>query len=250
MEKLKNNKIINLIIEIILIVIIILLLVHSCNLQKKNDENKNKKTPTGNVDIIEIKCDNSSTCSEVTTKDETTKKNNQSTILKPINSETKEEPKEEEPLTGLVTVDNHTVQWDGKKDLKIFTNSAYELTDRISPESSNTYKFIVKNKTEYKLKYKITFLETNTQNINMLYKLKKNDAYLVNEYTTYDNINVLDQEFEPGENDTYYLDWKWFSSSNDTHIGEIQADYNLKIEIEAESMIEAEDEGNEDDQGI
>ena len=186
MEKLKNNKVLNLVIEIILIIIIIILLIHSCNIQKKNNEDKNKKTPTGNVDIIEIKCDNTNTCSEISTKEETTKKSNNSTIITPTDKE--EKPKEEEPLTGLVVVDNQTVKWDGKKDLKIFTNSAYELTDVISPESSNTYKFVVKNKTEYKLKYKITFIETNIENINMKYKLKKNDTYLVNEYTSYDNL--------------------------------------------------------------
>ena len=240
MEKLKNNKTLNLIIEIILVLIIVILLIHSCVIQKMNDEEGKKKTPTGNVDIIEIVCDNSKTCNKKTSNDKTksdknTKKNTSSTVLKPNNTEIINEV-EEEPQSGLVTVDDYTVKWDGNKDLKIFTNSAYELTDRISPESSNTYKFIVKNKTEYKLKYKITFTETNTQSINMKYKLKKNDTYLVTEYTTYNNLNVLDQEIESGENDTYYLDWKWFSSSNDTHIGEIQADYSLKIYIEAENI--------------
>ena len=52
----------------------------------------------------------------------------------------------------------------------------YELTDVIAPESSNTYQFVVKNGTEYNLKYKIDFIENNPYQINMKYKLKKNDT--------------------------------------------------------------------------
>ena len=232
-----KNKILNLIIEIVLIIIIILLLLHSCNLQREVDKNKNKKIPTGNEDVIEIKNGD-------TTKTKETKKDNKTTtILKPIikskdKEENKEEPKEIEPDTGLVVVDKYTVNWEGKSNLKIFTNSAYELTDRISPESSNTYKFTVKNKTDYNLKYTITFIETNNHSINMKYKLKKNDTYLVSNYSSYEDINVSEQEIEKGEEDTYYLDWKWISSSNDTAIGEIQAEYKLEINIEAESINE------------
>ena len=37
-------------------------------------------------------------------------------------------------------------------------------------------------------------------------------------------------------NDTYYLEWKWVSSDNDTQIGKAgNASYGLKIEIKAES---------------
>ena len=236
MEKLKNNKILNVIIELVLIIIIIFLLLHNCNLQK----NKNKKVPTGNVDIIEITCDDIKTCDIETNKTSDNKTNSNNNILPVINpaEQEQEKPKETEPETGLVTIDNYTVRWNGKKNLKIFTNSAYELEDVISPESSSTYKFIVKNKTNYKLKYKITFTETNPSNINMKYKLKKNKDYIVDNYTSYENISIKDQVFEAGENDTYYLDWKWISSSNDTHIGEIEAEYGLEIKIEAESVVE------------
>lgn len=240
MEKLKNNKILNAIIELVLIIIIIFLLLHNCKLQK----NKNKKIPTGNVDIIEITCDDIKTCDIDINKTSDNKTSNNTTTIPVINPAEKEQekPKEIEPETGLVTIDNYTVRWNGKKNLKIFTNSAYELEDVISPESSSTYKFIVKNKTNYKLKYKITFIETNPSNINMKYKLKKNKDYLIDTYTSYENISIKDQEFDSGENDTYYLDWKWISSSNDTHIGEIEAEYKLEIKIEAESIIEEEKE--------
>ena len=39
------------------------------------------------------------------------------------------------------------------------------------------------------------------------------------------------------ESDTYYLDWKWISSSNDMEIGtNPSASYGLQIEVKAESV--------------
>lgn len=221
----KKKNLINLIIEIILIIIIILLLLHSCGLMYKE---KNKKVPTGNVDIIEIKCDNTDTCKKESKND----KGNAIPTIGPVN------PDDDKTNEGFVVEDNEhdEIHWNGAEDLRIFTDPAYEFRRKIAPESSNSYKFVVKNKSNYKLKYKITFIETNQYNINLKYKLKKNGDYIISDYVQYDGVNIKDQTIEVGGEDTYYLDWKWISSSNDTHIGRIQADYKLKIEIEAESI--------------
>ncbi|MBQ9019122.1 MAG: hypothetical protein IJ097_02270 [Bacilli bacterium] len=235
-EKKKKKKIIDLIIEIILIIIIILLLLHSCGLQRKADELKNKKIPTGNVDIIEIKCDNSGKCKKEPKNDD-----NAVPTIAPVNptDDEKEEEKYDD-LEGFAVLDDEKdeIHWDGSKNLKIFSNPAYEFQEKIAPESSNTYKFVVRNKSQYKLKYKITFIETNPYNINLKYKLKKNDSYVVDNYVSYNKIDITDQIFNAGEEDTYYLDWKWISSSNDTEIGKIQANYKLKIKVEAVSIYE------------
>ena len=47
----------DMIIKIVLVIIIILLLIHNCSLLKKNNGNQNNVVPNGNIDIIEIKCD-------------------------------------------------------------------------------------------------------------------------------------------------------------------------------------------------
>ena len=52
-KKKKNNNVIDLVIKIVLILIIIILLLHNCSLIKKNG-----KKETGNVNIIDITCDN------------------------------------------------------------------------------------------------------------------------------------------------------------------------------------------------
>ena len=70
----------------------------------------------------------------------------------------------------------------------------------------------------------------------MKYKLKKNDTYLVDHYVSFDELNVSNQILNSKTNDTFYLEWKWISSDNDTEVGNIQANYALKIEVKAESV--------------
>ena len=133
--------------------------------------------------------------------------------------------------------DKSPVKWNGATDLKIFTKSYYTLPGVIAPESEDIYQFEVKNKTAYNLKYDIKFIESNYYNINMQYKLKKNDTYLIDHYVSASELNVSSMELGVNEQDTYYLEWKWVSSSNDTAIGKsADANYGLKIEIDAESI--------------
>ena len=235
--------------------IIIILLLHNCCLISKEKKNKGK-TPTGNVDIIEIICDKEDTCKISDDKKNTEQKENNNnnennsnyddvnstndtTNTKPTdnnngnNDNNDTEP--EDDIEELIVYDKE-VTWQGETPANIFTNSMYELKDRISPESSNTYQFVVKNGTEYNLKYKIDFIENNPYNINMKYKLKKNNTYIVDHYVSASELNVANALLNSKTNDTYYLEWKWISSENDTEIGaNPNSKYELKIYIEAES---------------
>ena len=232
----------DLIIKIILIIIIIILLLHNCVILK----NKHKKQePTGNVNIIEIICDKDDTC-DVDKEDD--KKDNSTTYKNAEknandynnkksdnNKSNSEDAKDEQEDAGLLVLDK-TISWEKTTQAKIFTNSMYELNDKIAPESYNTYQFVVKNGTNYNINYTINFIENNPYNINMKYKLKKNDTYLVDHYVDASELNQVNLALNSKKNDTYYLEWKWVSSSNDTQIGEsINAKYELKIEVKAES---------------
>ena len=135
--------------------------------------------------------------------------------------------------------DKPPIEWNGASDLKIFSRSFYDLEDVIAPESSNTYKFVVRNSTNMKIKYNVYFHETNNYEINMKYMLKKNDTYIIDTYSKADDLDIYNYVLNPGEVDTYYLDWKWISSDNDTSIGQKpEANYGLRIEVEAESINE------------
>ena len=375
MENNKKKKILDIIIKVVLVIIIILLLIKNCDLLRKNNEYKNKPIPNGNIDVIDISCDNGG-CSQkkiesldFAQKKVAVKKGNSTSlivIIKPIElSNSKLTWKSSNPsivtvdfngvikglkegtatitvtssngktatcivevtkddvnvkkinfkldqtsinigqmvqiyatiepenatnrdlvwessdssiatvdskgivkgvkagtvtitaktkdgkVTASVTItvnpkteefdvydDAHTpVTWNGSNDLKIFSRSVYTMKNKIAPESSNTYQFVVRNSTSCNLRYEINFIETNNYNINVQYKLKKNDTYIIDHYVKANELVVNNMLLNPDENDTYYLEWKWISSSNDTSIGEnAEADYGLKIEIKAEGI--------------
>ena len=197
----KTNKK-DLMIKIILIIIIILLLLHNCVLIKGND---NKK-PTGNVDIFEIQCESDS-C-----------KNND-----------------------MLIVSDNNATWKKQKNLRIFSNPMYEMDNKIAPGDSNIYQFVVKNNTKFDVKYSLKFKEDNKYKINMKYRLKNENEYVSGDDNTWDEYNKLDLKdivLKSAKSTTYYLEWKWVSSDNDTSQSSIDDAYKLNIEIEAESKHE------------
>ena len=49
--------------------------------------------------------------------------------------------------------------------------------------------------------------------------------------------SILPYKTDSNTLDVYYLEWKWFSSDNDTEIGQTpNAGYQLKIDVKAESI--------------
>ena len=74
--------------------------------------------------------------------------------------------------------------------------------------------------------------------MNLKYKLKKNNSYVISDYVYYDQLNLNDQLLNSKKSDTFYLEWKWVSSDNDTEAGKAQANYKLNINVEAESVNE------------
>jgi hypothetical protein len=260
------------------------------------NKDKKKLIPTGNVDVIEIKCDKDDTCKvkpqepdenntepvnkidddysemdnliidkndkpddankqkndnkkeekqdsnkEKNTKPEEKQENNQKPNEENNNDDEPVIPSdnEPEPEPEELIVKDEEIRWVGSTDAKIFLSSMYELGDKIAPESSNVYQFIVRNGTFYNLKYEVNFVESNPYNINMKYKLKKNDTYIIDHYVSASELNISNILLDSKTNDTYYLEWKWISSENDTEIGtNPDATYELKIEIKAESVNE------------
>lgn len=139
--------------------------------------------------------------------------------------------------------DNKIVKWNDNTDLNIFTDSKKisKVNGKIAPESTGIYVFNVNNKTKYDLKYNISFIENNEYHINMKYKLKKGNTYLVDQFVSYDQLYIDNMLLNSNKTDVYSLEWKWIgdNDSNDTTIGMSAKDgdinYSLKINIEAES---------------
>lgn len=133
-------------------------------------------------------------------------------------------------------------KWQDETDLNIFEDSVYKVPGKIAPESNNTYKFIVNNGTKYTLKYKMSFSETNHDNMNIKYKLKKGDTYIVDHFVSYEELGIDNMILNTESSDTYYLEWKWVgdNDSTDTQIGRkahtTNVSYGLRIKVEAESI--------------
>ena len=166
--------------------------------------------------------------------------NNQNPVVNPGGNNGQSSGEDIVEPDGDFYVDDSNVRWSDETDIKIFTDSLYNIGGKIAPESSNAYKFVVNNDTRYNLKYKISFTEENQYNINLKYKLKKNGSYLVDHYVSYNELNIDNLLLNSNSKDTYLLEWKWVSSDNDTEIGikarNIDVNYNLKIKVEAESV--------------
>lgn len=148
--------------------------------------------------------------------------------------ESEDDPTPEED-NGKVIVKDKDVIWETDTVVDIFTNSLANTL--IAPESSNTYRFTVYNNTSTTVKYDLTFTEINESNINMKYKLRKNNTYIISDYSSISELNLTEQVLNSDKNDVFYLEWKWVSSDNDTEIGASRnATYNLKIKVEAEEI--------------
>ncbi len=202
--KKNNNKL--LVAGIIILIIIILILLFLNYLLLKNNKTMKERVPTGNVDIFEINCDYNCACN-----------------------------------TNNNTVDiNGNSKWESTNVLNLFSNPFFEGENIIAPLSTNAYEFIIKNSTNFNVSYNLKFVEDNEYNINMKYRLKRNNEYIAGndeEWITYEELNTSVDNLDTKGSDTYYLEWKWFESENDTEVGsQIEANYILNIELSAKQL--------------
>ena len=122
--------------------------------------------------------------------------------------------------------------------LKIFDHKSYHIkNDVIAPGSENSYQFIIRNNNEFAIIYDLNIIETNKFNINMKFRLKQNDKYILGNDKKWVTAEELKQSEVILANDSYNvytLDWKWFESANDTKIGEnIKSNYELDISFDS-----------------
>lgn len=222
----KNNKIIFLL--VIIIIILLYLLIQKFGYL----ENQVMLIPTGNVDIFEIDCE----CC----KDDKVVFNEENNIIKDNKTVSKEKDDTnknelDNNIKDLVVYDNYKI-WDNK-ELRIFSNPAYEYQNIIAPGSFNSYAFVIRNNNNFDIIVDIEFEEMNDKNINMKYKLKSDGVYLIGNKDSYElikNKKITQVKLSPKEQKSFILDWKWIDSDNDTQIGiDAKANYKLSIQIGA-----------------
>ena len=193
----ENNKKRNKWIYIIYAVLLIVIVLLLLNNFIFKNKNKKEKIETGNIDIFEIKC-NKESCQN----------NNQ--------------------------IENST--WKSNNTLRIISNPMYQIDNIISNSYTNAYVFKIKNNTNYKVNYSISFIENNSMNIK--YRLKRENTYIKgneNNWVSYKELNIYNQKLDNSSIDTYYLEWK-YENIDDIDIKTLDNNYQLKMQINAQEI--------------
>lgn len=226
MEERKEKTILRVVNMIILLIILILLFL----LIKKFNYNSLKST--GNVDIFNIECN-----SDDNDCNNQMDNNNPGNITDVFKDDEKLNSDQSYPMDNLNVEDDSKI-WNSENELRIFSNAAYEFESIIAPGSSNVYQFVVNNNNSFNILYSINFIETNEHSINMKYKLKRNGEYILGGEDSWVNASDIKKDglsLNASSHDTYQLEWKWVDNDNDTDVAFNEANYSLKIEINAKS---------------
>lgn len=228
----KYNRIYLTIISILLIVIIILLLF--CRFGKTANLGL---VATGNVDVfdIDVFCNHIQGSVDTNSFDFNTKTDKFGNVLPTYDKE------KDKDVLGIVYVDDKNGNYIYQQRLEIFTNAAFNYTTKIAPGVSNTYNFVVHNSVNTDIKYYIEMYEESEYKVNLKYRLKNGDNYVVGNDATWVSVDELQtamKELGKGSSDQYSLDWKWFDDDlNDNIAGKnMESEYKLNIRIYFEAI--------------
>lgn len=151
-----------------------------------------------------------------------------------VNSDNNEEITEN-PEPVIIKVFEDGKQWNQINNLNIFANPYFDDNNVIAPGIKHRYNFDVQNASNKKIIYFIKFKEENSNQINLKYRLKKNNEYVLGDNDEWIYINnqttnnyVLDGKSKEG----YSLEWYWEDSDRDTAVGQDKnVSYKIDIEI-------------------
>ena len=209
----KNNNLTNKndkyfwIINIILIILILMLLQYL-----KFGEINNGKIPTGNIDIFDINVNCGCDENDIPKFEESTDKDK----------------------LGAIYISDKKGDYIYQQRLNIFNNQAFEYTNKIAPGVGNTYEFIVHNNMEKDINYNLKMYEKTQYDINMKYRLKRNNKYIIGndkEWVDAEKLQTTYYDIKGKGLDKYSLEWKWFDNDEqDTFIGKnMTEEYKLNV---------------------
>ena len=114
----------------------------------------------------------------------------------------------------------------------------------INEHLNNTYQFVVHNSTNKKLNYYVQMYEESEYDINLKYRLRRNNDYVVGDDNTWVTANELKTAFskiDSSSSDSYSLDWilefNDDKDAEDTLAGSnMESNYKLDIRFYFESI--------------
>ena len=220
MQSNENNKERKLrIIIIILLLIILFMLLYIGKIAEKN----NLPSLTGNVDVFDIdvnidgkiKSNEENKFDLIETSDNNKERNDRKIL--------KYNPTTDSKTLDQVFVDDENGNYIYQKNLNIFKNSTFNYSNKIAPGVSNTYNFVVHNSSDMNLNYYLEMYEDTEYKVNLKYRLKNNNIYVIGNDNKWVSANELKTNFKlinSSNSDPFTLEWKWFDDDkNDTIAG-------------------------------
>lgn len=133
----------------------------------------------------------------------------------------------------VIKITSNSVGWNISDKLNIFANPEFDNNCMIAPNSKGIYKFIVQNNSDKNIKYNLEFIEKNEHNVNMKFRLKLDNIYIIGSKDNWQEPEELCLEnilIASGSQSMYTLEWYWEETSRDSEIGmKDYADYQLFI---------------------
>lgn len=140
------------------------------------------------------------------------------------------------------------ISWNGKEvnkntKLDIFKNEKFNGQKIISPNSKGSSSFCVENTSNSDMICNMKFIEESEGDVNMKYRLKIDNKYIVgndNKYESIEKLNLKDIILPKKTINMYTIDWYWEDNDQTDTIAGTSKDkqqYTLNFEIFAEEYI-------------
>lgn len=137
--------------------------------------------------------------------------------------------------TKVIQVTSDAKDWYKNDNIDLFKDLNDKGEKVIWPGQSGSYEFVVQNMNKDAFVYHISLDEENEHHINMKYRLKLNNVYVVGDKNTYETIDKvkLDNIKILGKGKSLFtLEWTWEKSDNDARImNEGLATYRIYIDV-------------------
>lgn len=141
------------------------------------------------------------------------------------------------PVLFIASEDGTT--WEKSESLPVFLNDTFG-DSKIAPGMSGSYRFVFRNENSDKLTYSLGFSEVNEYGISILYRIKRDGAYITEgrEYVGVNDLGIDGLTIEAGSETLFELEWLWKDNDEkDTVAGENSAVYTLNITLSARVVV-------------
>ena len=145
---------------------------------------------------------------------------------------------------GMINVYQRDINIVKDTQIDIFRNEKYKGEKMIAPRSKGSAKFGIKNMANGDLTYDIDFSDESQYSVNMKYKLKMDNIYIVGDkdhYVSIDQMKVNDIAVINGSNNIFTIEWYWEDDDpRDVIVGMAEARqyYTLNLGITAREYSE------------